>query len=154
MAVQTLTTGDGFLTSFNATTPRLYITAETDTIDEFDQIMLKHWREEGFDVIYLPFGRGGKAYVKELEGIKDSLSLGDSFGVVGRLYSNANSNLIKICLMSCIYSFRRCCRSMPRDVSQIHRQTRCSCRLLSILDTRSTPFLSNWYESPSASCWT
>jgi len=120
MAVQTLTSGDGFLTSFNATTPRLYITAETDTIEEFDQITLKHWREEGFDVIYLPFGRGGKAYVKELEGIKDSLSLGDSFGFVGRLCSQANCNLIKIVLMSCIYSFRRCCRSMPGDISQTH----------------------------------
>ena len=86
MVVQTLTTGDGFLTAFNTTAPRLYITAETDTIEDFDQITLKHWREEGFDVIYLPFGRGGKAYVKELEGIKDSLSLGDSFGFVGTLY--------------------------------------------------------------------
>lgn len=135
MAVQTLTTGNGFLTSFNTTIPRLYVTAETDTIEEFDQITLKRWREEGFDVIYLPFGRGGKAYVKELEGIKDSLSLGDSFGVVGRRYSEEDSNLIKANLMSCIYSFRRRCRSMSRDVSQIHRQASCSCRLLSILDT-------------------
>ena len=95
MAVQTLTTGNSFLTSFNTTTPRLYITAETDTIEEFDQITLKHWREEGFDVIYLPFGQGGKAYVKELEGIKDSLRLGDSFGVVGGLHSLANDELTR-----------------------------------------------------------
>lgn len=94
MAVQTLTTGNGFLTSFNTTTPRLYITAETDTIEEFDQITLKHWREEGFDVIYLPFGKGGKAYVKELERIKDSLSLGDNFGIVGRLILKMSFTLI------------------------------------------------------------
>lgn len=83
MVLQTLTSGNGFLTSFNTTIPRLYITAETDTVEEFDQITLKHWRDEGFDVIYLPYGNGGKAYVKELESIKDSMSLGDSFGIIG-----------------------------------------------------------------------
>ena len=83
MATQTISTGGGFLTSFGMTTPRLYITAETDTIQEFDQITLKHWRDEGFDVIYVPFGRGGKAYTKELEAIKDSMGLGDSFGIIG-----------------------------------------------------------------------
>jgi hypothetical protein len=87
MVLQTLTSGNGFLTSFNTTIPRLYITAETDTVGEFDQITLKHWRDEGFDVIYLPYGNGGKAYVKELESIKDSISLGDSFGIIGALLS-------------------------------------------------------------------
>jgi len=83
MATQTISTGGSFLSSFGKTTPRLYITAETDTIQEFDQITLKHWRDEGFDVIYLPFGQGGKAYRKELEAIKDNMSLSNSFGMIG-----------------------------------------------------------------------
>jgi len=83
MATQTISTGGSFLSSFGTTTPRLYITAETDTIQEFDQITLKHWRDEGFDVIYLPFGQGGKAYTKELEAIKNNMSLSNSFGMIG-----------------------------------------------------------------------
>jgi hypothetical protein len=83
MAVNTGIAGNNFLTSFNTTIPKLYITAETDHVSEFDQITLKHWRDEGFDVSYIPMGKGGKAYAEELKAIPNSLPLGEYFGVIG-----------------------------------------------------------------------
>src|ERR1700750_393267 len=82
MATQTLSTGNGFLTSFNTTTPRLYITAETNTAEEFDQVTLKKWTDEGFDVSYLPYGNGGASYVNRLKDISRKSHLGDSFAVI------------------------------------------------------------------------
>lgn len=35
------------LRSFNSLPPRLWITAEPDTEDDFDQKAMQHWREEG-----------------------------------------------------------------------------------------------------------
>ncbi|KAF2669731.1 NTF2-like protein [Microthyrium microscopicum] len=82
MAINTHASGNGFLTSFNSTTPKLYITAETDTASEFDQIILKRWREEGFDITYLPYRNGGKGYIADLKAIPRNMSVGDSFGIV------------------------------------------------------------------------
>ena len=92
MAVNTGIAGNNFLTSFNTTVPKLFITAETDNASEFDQITLKHWREEGFDVTYIPMGRGGKAYQEQLKNIPNSLPLGEYFGIVGTCYSPTCTN--------------------------------------------------------------
>jgi hypothetical protein len=81
MPVQTLTSGNGFLTSFNTTTPRLYITAEVDTEPEFDQITLRQWRDEGFDVTFLPFSTG-HGYINELKSLSRNMGIGDNFGVI------------------------------------------------------------------------
>jgi hypothetical protein len=48
-------TSTGFL-SFNPHPPRIYITLEDD---EFDEVTLQHWREEGFEVNYHAMGYGG-----------------------------------------------------------------------------------------------
>ena len=85
MAVNTGIAGNNFLTSFSTTVPKLFITAETDTVDEFDQITLKHWRDEGFDVTYVPMGKGGKTYAETLKSIPNSLPLGEYFGIIGAL---------------------------------------------------------------------
>jgi hypothetical protein len=82
MATQTLSTGNGFLTSFNTTTPRLYITAETNTAEEFDQVTLKKWSDEGFEVIYLPYGNGGSSYTSRLKDLSRNSHLGESFAVL------------------------------------------------------------------------
>jgi hypothetical protein len=97
MATQTLTTGNGFLTSFNSTTPRLYITAETDTIQDFDQTTLRKWRDEGFDVTYLPYRKGGPGYTRDLQEIGRSMGVGDSFGIVA--FGDAAA--------ACLETFRR-----------------------------------------------
>jgi hypothetical protein len=96
-ATQTLTTGNGFLTSFNTTTPKLYITAETDTVEEFDQVTLRKWRNEGFDVTFIPYGRGGVGYTRELQSISRSMGVGDSFGIIA--YGDAAA--------ACLETFRR-----------------------------------------------
>jgi hypothetical protein len=83
MAVNTGIAGNNFLTSFNTTVPKLFITAETDTVDEFDQVTLKHWQEEGFDIQYVPMGKGGKAYKEQMLSIPNSMPLGEYFGIIG-----------------------------------------------------------------------
>ncbi|KAF2433443.1 dienelactone hydrolase-like protein [Tothia fuscella] len=77
-----MTSGNNFLSQFHNTIPRLYITAETDTMAEFDQVTLKHWRSEGFDITYLPYADGGEGYVEEILGIAGTLALGEFYGIV------------------------------------------------------------------------
>jgi hypothetical protein len=81
-AINTHASGNGFLTSFNSTTPRLYITAETETVDEFDQVTLQKWRAEGFNVSFLPYGSGGRGYIETLKNIGRSMGVGDRFGII------------------------------------------------------------------------
>jgi len=70
--------GKGFL-SFNSLPPRLHVTAEDD---EFDETTLQHWRDEGFDVTYLPMNGGGKPYVAALKNLSNDLALGEVYGVI------------------------------------------------------------------------
>lgn len=69
--------------TFNTTVPKLYITAETESAQDFDQECLKQWQEEGFDVTYIPMGAGGSAYSQHLKAIPDTIPLGDNFGIIG-----------------------------------------------------------------------
>jgi hypothetical protein len=62
--------------------PRLVVTAESPT---FHEQTLQHWRDEGFDVSYLPFDASRKQHVEKLNYISNSLKLGESFGIVGLL---------------------------------------------------------------------
>lgn len=70
--------GTGFL-KFNRMPPKLVLTADDDDFD--DQILL-HLREEGFDATYLPLGEGGKAYKDELRHLADDLELGEDYGII------------------------------------------------------------------------
>jgi hypothetical protein len=79
MALQFLAQNNGWL-SFNHSTPILYVTAEDD---DFDNETLRAWREEGFNVHYLPMGKGGKAYVNTLHHLGDRLSIGERYAIVG-----------------------------------------------------------------------
>ncbi|EOD47238.1 Dienelactone hydrolase [Neofusicoccum parvum] len=71
--------GGSALLNWRATTPRLYVTAESD---DFDDFTLQAWREEGFEVQYLPFGDGGKQYVKQLHSLKEGLGVGGTYAIV------------------------------------------------------------------------
>lgn len=60
--------------------PKLYITAESD---DFDAETLAQWRNAGFRVEYLPMGKGGKAYQKQLEFLfKKELEPCETFGII------------------------------------------------------------------------
>lgn len=78
-ARQHLADSNGWL-SFNHSTPLLYVTSEDD---EFDLDTLQAWGKEGFIVRYLPMGNDGKAYVRKLESLGDSLSIGERYAIVG-----------------------------------------------------------------------
>lgn len=63
--------------------PRLHVTADDD---EFDEVLLQHFRQEGFDVTYLPClanendgSSGRKAYVNELKHLADDLEVGERY---------------------------------------------------------------------------
>ncbi|KAH7034546.1 dienelactone hydrolase [Microdochium trichocladiopsis] len=70
-----------FLSSdFPRSPPKLYITAETD---DFDSRALAQWRNEGFDVEYLPMGKGGSEYSAKLHEIsRRELGPCERFGIV------------------------------------------------------------------------
>lgn len=70
----------GFLYNNGANNARLCITAETL---DFDPETIKNWRDEGFDVHYLPFEGGGKDYGSRLMGVKEGLGVGENYAVVG-----------------------------------------------------------------------
>jgi len=96
-AINTLTSGNGFLTSFNTTTPKLYLTAETDSVADFDQVTLQKWQAEGFDISYLPYGSGGPAYTRTLQSLSRNMSVGQSYGIVA--YGDAAT--------ACLETFRK-----------------------------------------------
>ena len=82
MAEQHLISSNGWL-SFNKATPKVYITAESDNPADFDEVIIEQWRDEGFQVQYLPFGDGGKAYTKTLHSLGHGLGVGESYAIVG-----------------------------------------------------------------------
>lgn len=62
------------------TLPRLVVTSDTDN---FDEEILEDWKEEGFQVAYLPYGGDKKAYHNKLQHLADPLDLGDKYAIVG-----------------------------------------------------------------------
>jgi len=60
--------------------PKVYITADDD---EFDQVIIQHLREEGFDARYLPYDPdNSKAYRDTLRHLADDLELGENYAIV------------------------------------------------------------------------
>ncbi|KAF3762717.1 hypothetical protein M406DRAFT_294452 [Cryphonectria parasitica EP155] len=78
----------GFLSDdFPRNPPKLYVTAESD---DFDNLTLAEWRDEGFQVEYVPMGDGGDDYVRKLERLaKKNLGPCETFGIVA--YGDAAS---------------------------------------------------------------
>lgn len=64
-------------------TPRLLVTADTQ---EFDPAVIQHFKDEGFDVAYLP--QAGvtdiKSAVGELDRLEEPLEVGDRYAIVGK----------------------------------------------------------------------
>ena len=73
----------GFLSNnFPHNPPRLYITAESD---DFDDVTLQEWQDEGFDVGYVPLKEGGREYGSTLDGLsRAGLGVGETFAIIGR----------------------------------------------------------------------
>ena len=62
--------------------PKLVVTAEELTSVEATS---QKWREEGFEVSYLPFDRSRKQYAHAIEHLSDPLPLGENYAIVGPL---------------------------------------------------------------------
>lgn len=94
MATISINTGgaSGFLYNNASGTARLCVTAEDN---EFDNELLRHLQDEGFDVIYLPFDGDGKEYAARLRGVKEGLGVGENYAVIGMI--SAHRNLAPIC---------------------------------------------------------
>lgn len=71
----------GFLSKdFPRSPPKLYVTSDDD---DFDDLTLAEWRNEGFNVEYLPMGSGGKEYQLKLQMLsKTGLQPCETYGIV------------------------------------------------------------------------
>lgn len=64
-----------------ASQPRLYVMAN---YDEPDPQMISQWRQEGFDVTYLPYLGNVKQFQRQVHQLGDSLGLSEKFAIVGQ----------------------------------------------------------------------
>ena len=62
--------------------PNLIVAAEGPS---FDGKTLQNWRDEGFDVSYVPFNTSRKQYVERFNQISNSLKMDDKYAIVGLL---------------------------------------------------------------------
>lgn len=61
---------------------RLFVVAESAKEGDFDQASLRLWREEGFEVTYLPFSQGGEQFAATLRSLDKSRELREKFAVI------------------------------------------------------------------------
>jgi hypothetical protein len=73
----------GFLSNdFPRSLPRLCFTAESE---DFDELTLAEWRDEGFNVEYLAMGNGGDEYRQKLRVLsRRGLGPCETFGIIGK----------------------------------------------------------------------
>jgi len=65
----------------SAMAPRLVIAANSQS---FDQVIISHWQEEGFEVRFEPVHDDSKPSIRSIESIGDSLENGEKYAVVSR----------------------------------------------------------------------
>ena len=65
-------------------TPRVLLSS---TSDDFDPVVVRRWREEGFAISYLPFNGNPKDYVSDLKSVADRLDFGEKFVLIGTEFS-------------------------------------------------------------------
>ena len=61
---------------------KVVVTAEGPT---FDEATLQKWREEGFNVSYLPFDNSRERYAHTIEHLSDPMALSETYAIVGLL---------------------------------------------------------------------
>jgi hypothetical protein len=66
--------------SWSNSLPRLIVTSDTS---DFDTDILEQWKEEGFQVAYLPYDGDKKSYHNTLQRLADPLELGEKYAIVG-----------------------------------------------------------------------
>lgn len=61
---------------------KLVVTAEDPT---FDEATMQKWREEGFNISYLPLNNSPERYAHTIEHLSDPLALNENYAIVGLL---------------------------------------------------------------------
>lgn len=64
----------------SVSTPRLVLTSDDPSSD---QITTQHWKDEGFQVTYLPFTGSRKQYERDIHRLPEPLELGEKYAIVG-----------------------------------------------------------------------
>ena len=59
---------------------RVVLTAKDEA---FDPVTIQHWKDEGFQVAYLPFRGRRKEYIEEIDSLPEPLELGEKYAIVG-----------------------------------------------------------------------
>ncbi|CAF9906939.1 MAG: hypothetical protein HETSPECPRED_006998 [Heterodermia speciosa] len=70
---------------------RVVLTAEDDA---FDPVTIQSWKDEGFQVAYLPFRGRRKEYIEEINSLPDPLELGEKYAIVA--YGEAASVVLEL----------------------------------------------------------
>lgn len=66
---------------FPRSRPKLYVTGESD---DFDQLTLAEWRDEGFDVEYISMESCGDGYLRKIRSLsREDLGPCQKFGIIG-----------------------------------------------------------------------
>ncbi len=66
--------------SWDMAAPRLVLIADTD---DFDDTIIRNFKDEGYDVTYMPFDGDKKAFRNRLSHLADPLDLGEKYAIVG-----------------------------------------------------------------------
>lgn len=66
--------------------PRLVLTAAAPSSTSFSPTIIQNFKDEGYDVTYLPFTGDNKAFRTHLAHLADPLELGEKYAIVGQLY--------------------------------------------------------------------
>lgn len=59
---------------------RVVLTANSS---DFDPVTIKNWKDEGYEVVYLPFPADRAEYIEQLKHLSDPLELGEKYAIVG-----------------------------------------------------------------------
>ena len=52
--------------------------------EDFAEEVIQQWLAEGFNVIYVPFGKGGKDFVERVKRTGENVGVGEQYAVVGK----------------------------------------------------------------------
>lgn len=75
-------TGNGSRPLFNWSTVQARLVVTSDT-DDFDEEILSHFQEEGYQILYLPYSGNKAAYNSQLQHLADPLELGETYAIIG-----------------------------------------------------------------------
>jgi hypothetical protein len=67
--------------NWSTTVPRLVLTSDTD---DFDETIISHFQEEGFQLSYLEYDGNKADYHAKLQHLQDPLELGEKYAIVGK----------------------------------------------------------------------